>query len=954
MRRLDALRLALLLATALLGGCAHAAGPRWVAGDTWNDAGKPMNWYRPDVQYFVDPGALSASVDHAAATALVDAAAAVWNVPGIGFTLTDGGTLGEDVSGTNVYPGANGPLWPQDVASSNYAAKQIAVIFDADGAITDTLLGAGASDPANCRGNAVTESVDLFVQPGRIAHALVILNGRCTGTAAEQQLQLRYQLMRVFGRVIGLGWSQTNDNVFTGSPAPVYAQQMHWPIMHPIDIVCGAYTYQCLPQPFTLRDDDVASLALLYAADLHVPGPNRALTTGSFLFPNGQGMNGVHVAVHRGYPWGTYGTDPYEDVSSVSGFLSRSDWGNPVTGSPGSSNDNAGTAAGWAPGFFLLYDIPLLTQFPFTDMAITTAPVNPLYVGAYAVGPYRTGSVTPSGTLPAFDAGNAVSGMYQGVGNRPVADAAWQCNGSADGTEDAPQPLPAGGVWSGRLCGVAHAAWNGFAVRAGRSATVEITATDETGGATTGKAMPLIGLWHGSDATGTLPTLARTMAAFNALRSGMTQMHVSFAADETVRMVVADQRGDGRPDYTYRARLLYADAVSPARLPASGGSIHLAGTGFTQGSVVTVGGVVATLVSLSATSIDAIAPSLAALGGTSVNDVTVTDPATGASTTITAGLTYAGASTDTIAWTTTPEAIVTAGAPVALSWKVTDGAGNAAANAAITLTARGGNVTFSACGLAACTLVTDASGVAGTQMTLPAAGSVTIQATLQNGASVQASFTATSPVRGLTVLRPTQYLASGAGAVFHPAAMLTGSDAASAAHAVLWTAASPRISPGAVQTSGATAILAATASLRDGEVTTVQACAWSTVCAVENLAGVSAADLQLAVVGGDAQSMPLSQTLAGATVRVVDPSGHPVAGAAVSVYQQVTGWQPACAVARCPAPPVYGTSNAAAMSDDDGLVVLTPLQFADTAGITRITVTVGTGGVVTLTLQKTP
>lgn len=83
------------------------------------------------------------------------------------------------------------------------------------------------------------ESVDLFLQPGKIAHALLIVNGGCTGPAPEQQLQLRYGLMRMFGRVIGLGWSQTNDNVFTGTPAPVYSQQQHWPVMHPIDIVCG-------------------------------------------------------------------------------------------------------------------------------------------------------------------------------------------------------------------------------------------------------------------------------------------------------------------------------------------------------------------------------------------------------------------------------------------------------------------------------------------------------------------------------------------------------------------------------------------------------------------------------------------------------------------------------------------------------------------------------------------
>ncbi len=41
-----------------------------------------------------------------------------------------------------------GLIFPADVQSSNYLAKQIAVIYDSDGSITDLLLGNGASDPS--------------------------------------------------------------------------------------------------------------------------------------------------------------------------------------------------------------------------------------------------------------------------------------------------------------------------------------------------------------------------------------------------------------------------------------------------------------------------------------------------------------------------------------------------------------------------------------------------------------------------------------------------------------------------------------------------------------------------------------------------------------------------------------------------------------------------------------
>jgi len=214
--------------------------------------------------YFTDPGDLSTNVNHAAAEAMVAAAAGVWNVPTASLVLARGGALDEHVSEANAFASGAGVIFPADVQSSNYLAKQIAVIYDTDGSVTDLLLGNGASDPSGCRQNGVTESVDSLVPAGFIEHAVLVLNGRCTGPDPAMQMQMQYQLMRAFGRVLGLGWSQTNDNVFTGSPAPTYNQALNWPIMHPIDIVCGPYTYQCLPQPFALRADDLSTLAQLY------------------------------------------------------------------------------------------------------------------------------------------------------------------------------------------------------------------------------------------------------------------------------------------------------------------------------------------------------------------------------------------------------------------------------------------------------------------------------------------------------------------------------------------------------------------------------------------------------------------------------------------------------------------------------------------------------------------
>ena len=78
-------RCSLIGAAALMfcAATADASGPRWVAGPPYftAPAGTPVVWYTLQPRYYTDPGDLSASVNHAAADALVAAAAGVWNVP---------------------------------------------------------------------------------------------------------------------------------------------------------------------------------------------------------------------------------------------------------------------------------------------------------------------------------------------------------------------------------------------------------------------------------------------------------------------------------------------------------------------------------------------------------------------------------------------------------------------------------------------------------------------------------------------------------------------------------------------------------------------------------------------------------------------------------------------------------------------------------------------------------
>ena len=450
------------VAVALLLGAAAsalAAGPRWVTGPPYfTTNAQAVIWYTDTPKYFTDPGDLSSTVNHAAADALVAAAAAVWNIPTSRLVLAQGGVLSEHVSGANSYVGSSGVVFPTDVQPANSAAKQIAVIYDRDGSVTDLLLGTGASDPSGCRQSAVTESVDSITPDGFIRHAVLVLNGRCTGSDPAMQLQMQYQLERAFGRIIGLGWSQTNDNVFTGSPTPTPQQAMHWPLMHPIDIICGPYTYQCLPQPFTPRMDDVSGMSLLYFIDQGQAGPGKADSllnanriAGHITFPSGQGMQGVNVVGRRLDQYMPLSqTEQWESVSSVSGYPFRQNNGNPVTGTDSSMAGSLGQVANFFEGWYQFSRVDMLPgnwQFIFVE----TQPVNPLYVGEYSVGPYTENTVVPSGTPLNFQAGIFPSYANYSWYDLIVDGAALNCTGGGGGPESSPAGCSGGGMVAGAV-----------------------------------------------------------------------------------------------------------------------------------------------------------------------------------------------------------------------------------------------------------------------------------------------------------------------------------------------------------------------------------------------------------------------------------------------------------------------------------------------------------------------
>src|ERR1700688_2099726 len=201
----------------LFGGAvaSRAGGPALVAGSGYAAGveGQPIIWANGSVQYFTDQGDLSPIVTGAQADALVAAAFSAWNsIPRVALTAGQGGDLGEDVNGTNIAATVSGTVTaPADITASA-TSTPLGIVYDLDGTVTDALLGQGAGGLADCFTNAVFGGPDNFSSGGNIAHALVIINGICAATSAQLP-DVQYRLVRVIGRILGLGWSQANVNV---------------------------------------------------------------------------------------------------------------------------------------------------------------------------------------------------------------------------------------------------------------------------------------------------------------------------------------------------------------------------------------------------------------------------------------------------------------------------------------------------------------------------------------------------------------------------------------------------------------------------------------------------------------------------------------------------------------------------------------------------------------------
>ena len=963
---LRVLRLVLLLLLGLGAHRAQAGGPRFYSGQGWGVApGTPVGWGGTVLRYFTDPGSLSAGVSHAQADAMVAAAAAVWAVPTSSIAYAQGGVLAEHVDTSNTYFNGTQLVFPADVQTANEPNVPVAVIYDATGELIDLLLGEGASEPDGCGQNAVVGDVDdIHTNDGQIHHAVLLLNGRCVGTAAEQLTQMQYQLARAFGRVLGLSWSQTNDNVFTAQTTVTLNQMNFWPLMHPIDVICGAYSYQCMLNPFTLRADDLNSLAQLYLVPANAVPVGKVATSvdslwlvGLTLFPTGQGMEWENVTTWRQH---NGANEDWQTTSSATGGIYLQAGATPVNGTPAV---NSGRSDSSLDGFYSFRRIPL---DGLSNVFFVSEPINPLYMGEAALGPYVRPPAAPSGSPTTVVAWSAYSlgNDFQSSLSMVAGDAASSCTPGADGTEAAPASPDPSGWQMGLLCGWGHNSWWNVPVAAGHSWTLEVTATDETGAASVNKVEPVVGLWNASDATGTMPTVASQAVAFNSMSLGMTQVQMPAGiADNAFRVSVSDQYGAGRPDFTYTARVLYAASSTPATVGSGGGQIVITGTGFRQGNQVLVNGAAARVLSWSATQIVADAPPMA-LAGTQVGvpvTITVADASTGGSATIPLGVSYT-AEPNVMQLVSAPATLET-GLVAAVAFKMrvlaSDGL-SPVVNEAVGFAVTSGSAALGMCGDAmSCTGITDADGYVQTSVAGQFPGSVTLQATDLGGtASVQVDLQDTEPVRAASFANPVHYVAAGVSDAWQLGLSVLQDSQPAAGVGVTWSGSAGVLpgSPGAATNAAGVAVgTVSTAGLAAGTTGSLTGCAWGTVCATWTVYGVDPSQWVLAPESGGAQSVPQGTGFSPVGVSVSDGGGHPVEGALVQVYQRVLAWEGVCATGvRCPAAPVLATSQTTTTSDGSGAIAIAPLQVDGVPQVLEIAISTGTQGFLTMTLVKTP
>jgi hypothetical protein len=494
--------------------------------------------------------------------------------------------------------------------------------------------------------------------------------------------------------------------------------------------------------------------------------------------------------------------------------------------------------------------------------------------------------------------------------------------------------MPVGGLWCGRLSQVGQTDWFNFAVRGNRIFTVITQALDETGAPTESKALPSIGVWDAFKPVGT--TAVGAAPGLNGDATGETWLRVAASGDDVVRIGVSDLRGDGRPDYTYNGWVLYADTVSPTRLPASGGSITIEGMGFRLADTVLVGGQAATVTSITPNQITAVVPPALA-GVTGSVDLEVDDePALSAAAVIPGGVSYDSGNGDALTLNSAPSNTVPIGEP--LPFSVTALGSNLAPAGGVTViyTVSSGAATLG-CGLSVCSVVATGDGRATMNVTATSTTWSIVTAALTDGSSLEAQFVGGTPAV-LSVLTPQLSLAAGANFRWTVQALVENNGIPLSGQSVTWQNPSAGIaapSPASVTTnSGGIATQTLTMGpLAEGQTASINACLNGTSqCVAFTAFGARPEYGALEAISGTSQNLAALGTPNQIALRLLDVDGNPMAGGTVALYQALYAWTPPCSPnVVCSPGALLSTEASMAISAIDGSVTFVPAALPGVA-----------------------
>ncbi|MGD0467776.1 MAG: Ig-like domain-containing protein [Terriglobales bacterium] len=942
-----------ILAVAVLLFCSavasRAGGPAFVAGSGYDTGveGRPLIWANGSVQYFTNPRDLSPILTGAQADALVATAFSTWTgISGVALTASQGGHLAEDVNGSNIAVAADGTITvPADITPSA-TGTPVGIIYDYDGTVTDALLGEGAGDLEDCFTNAVYGGPDNFSTGGNIVHALVVINGVCAATSAQLP-DVQYRLVRVLGRIVGLGWSQANLNVLTRSPPPTSADFAGFPVMHFADPISCVPISACSPDASVPKMDDINALARLYPGSGNLQPAGRIY--GSVYFTDASGnaaqpMQGVNVVARlidgTGMPSRQY------VVTSVSGFAFCGNAGNIIDGyvdANGLRYDRWGSNDPSLEGFFDLGQLTIPTGQTIAEYQVSVEALDPVW--SLGVEPYAT-QVTPSGSFASVVV-TVSSGSNAEQNILMLQDEIAQTHPGSGSTYASPAALPAGGGWGSWISGYGSTDWFKFTAQANRTASVSVTALDETGQPTETKLLPVIGIWELSDLSGD-PAPASTPSAFNTTTWGMSRLDAQFSASDTYRVGIADFRGDGRPDYFYQASLLYSDTVTPARLSLAGGATTLIGTGFNAGLQVSVAGINGNTLSASANQIEAAIPPGTQDGTATIQ---VTDPVTGAFSQMTSALTYGALATDLLLLLQGAEPATPVGSAAANAIRVRAVAADGitrVSGATIAWSASNG-LQFSVCSrTSSCSVLSDEAGESSSWVTPTATGQSTITIALaplsySSPQSQQATVVGTSSALDLVAVTPTRWVGQGAtlAVPLTVEALDLGVPKANVAVNFATTKGAASLSAGSGTTNGSGyATITAQLTNQNADVQ-VSACVApsNAPCQTFTLFSTSASLWTLETVSGSPQVVPTGQSFQPLVMRVTDGSSasNPVMGVTVTFATTLARVSPdpggppegdsvvgESSVGENGMPVLLGSSQAQVVSTQDGLASMVP------------------------------